>query len=177
MGRLLRYVVVALFISLLSPVVASAHVLQSDGSIGAVLHINPDDNPQAAVVTQYILAFNDSTGKFSLPACDCQATVIENGKTINGSPLGITSAEQSNDTFTFPRPDVYILQVTGKPKTPGGFQPFKLDYTVRVEGGQQAAGQFPPLLGVGLAMMVGLVVLFAYASDYDTKDKIPKGKT
>ncbi|MEJ0073385.1 MAG: hypothetical protein WDN27_04895 [Candidatus Saccharibacteria bacterium] len=48
------------------PGAASAHVLKIDGSIGGVLHINPDDNPTTGNPTDYILSFDDDSGKFNL---------------------------------------------------------------------------------------------------------------
>ncbi len=177
MNKIVISIAMAVLVSVLSPVVASAHVLETDGSIGAVLHIKPDDNPQAGTPTGYVLYFQDSNGRFSLGTCDCAVAVVENGKVIHKAPLVVSSSTASENTVTFPAPDVYSLQVTGRPKTSGVFQPFVLSYIVRVAGGQQNYGGFPLLLGVGLAMMVGLVLLFAYASDNDRKaNSHPKEK-
>lgn len=152
---------------------AEAHVLKTDGDIGAVLHINPDDNPTSGTPVSYILSFTDTSGRMTLPNCACGATVLENGKQIAQEPLSDTSAMQSNDTLTFPKAGVYVLQVSGAPKEADAFQPFVLRYTVRVTSGQPTAQPFPVLLWVGIATTMALLLLVAYKQgiEYDTKEQ------
>lgn len=161
---------VALLVALGIPTIASAHVLKIDGDIGAVLHINPDDNPTTGGPTDYILSFTDNTGKFSLPKCDCSVSIIENGQTVTTLPLVVSSDEFSENHFTFPQAAVYTMRFTGHAKMQGTFQPFTLDYEVRVTGGQAGTQPFPLLLGLGMAMGIGLLLLAAYAMDYDNND-------
>jgi hypothetical protein len=146
--------------------IASAHVLKVDGDIGAVLHINPDDNPTSGTPIKYVLSFDDTTGRFSLPRCTCTATITGAGTTVIAQPLVVTTAQVSEDTVTFPKPDVYMLTVNGKPKTIGAFQSFALSYLVRVTSGNTAAQPFPLLLGVGITLSIGLILLAAYVSEY-----------
>ncbi|HVX57821.1 MAG TPA: hypothetical protein VHA37_08905, partial [Candidatus Saccharimonadales bacterium] len=92
-----------------APGLASAHVLKIDGDISAILHINPDDYATSGHPTSYTLWFDDSTGHFTLPACNCTATVRENSQTLSTAPLSITHSLESDNTATFPKPDVYTL--------------------------------------------------------------------
>lgn len=156
------------------PPTVSAHVLKVDGTIGAVLHINPDDNPQVGEGTNYVLSFTDSSGAFSLPACDCTVSFIADGKTLATKPLVVSSNTVSRNHYTFTSPAVYTIQVTGMPKTAGTFQPFTLDYQVRVNGGQTAMQPMPVLLWVGMGMVVGLVLLAAFATSYNDSEATQK---
>jgi len=152
------------------PGAASAHVLKVDGDIGAVLHINPDDNPTTDGPTDYIMSFTDDAGRFSLPKCNCRVSIMKNNQTIATRPLADTNDQVSENHYTFPAPAVYTMRFTGTPKTPGAFQPFTLDYEVRVTNGQLNAQPMPILLWIGLGMGIGLVLLGAYAMDYDATE-------
>jgi hypothetical protein len=160
----------AMLVALGLPAIASAHVLKVDGHIGAVLHINPDDNPTAGDSTGYVMSFEDDTGKFSLPKCNCAVSIIDNGKTLATGPLHPSNDEASENHYTFQAPAVYTMRFTGSPKQPGTFQPFRLDYEVRVTNGQLSAQAMPITLWVGLGMGIGLVLLGAYAMNYDTSE-------
>jgi hypothetical protein len=163
-------VLVALVAVFVLPGGASAHVLKVDGDIGAVLHINPDDNPTTDKPTDYTLSFDDDSGRFSLPKCNCRVSIIKNGQTIAAQLLAATSSQVSENRYTFSTPAVYTMRFTGTPKTPGAFQPFTLDYDVRVTSGQLNAQPMPVLLWVGMGMGIGLILLGAYAMDYDATE-------
>ena len=170
--RTFGVIIAALLCSFALPAVASAHVLKVDGNIGAVLHINPDDNPTTGDSTDYIMSFDDDTGRFSLAKCNCNVSIIENGKTIATKPLVVSNNEVSENHYTFVKPDVYDMHFTGTPRTPDAFQSFTLDYEVRV--GQVNMQQAPVLLWVGMAMGIGLILLAAFAMDYDSNE--PRNK-
>lgn len=155
---------------------AYAHELQTDGNIGAILHINPDDNPKSGGPTPFYLAFHDKSDQFSLASCDCTLTVEQNGRTIATQALEPTYRTTSENTFTFTEPDVYKLKVTGQPKQAGAFQPFKLTYTLRVAAGQLILQPFPPLLGVGIGLTILLVMLAAFTGVHYHKTKRRKAK-
>lgn len=162
----LRYGVLTALLIGTWPAAASAHVLKVDGDIGAVLHINPDDNPTTGAPTDYTVSFDDDTGKFSLPKCTCTVSIVQRGKVIATRPLAVSSSEVSEDRYTFTRPDVYIMRFSGKPKRPGTFQPFVLNYEERVTSGRTNVQPIPDLLWVGMGMAVGLLLLGAYATNY-----------
>lgn len=106
---------------------AWAHILKTNGSIGAVLHIDPDDDPIAGQVSTFFLDFKDTTGKFQLEKCSCEFSIFRSGQKIATQPLS------QNNTFIFPQKDIYQVQVSGVPLQAGQFQPFKLNYDIRVE--------------------------------------------
>lgn len=167
---------VAVVLALGVPAIASAHVLKIDGDIGAVLHINPDDNPTTGGSTDYIMSFDDDTGKFSLPKCDCTVSIIENGKTVARKPLVISSSEVSENHYTFIKPDVYTMRFSGTPKNPGAFQPFTLDYEVRVTDGHTNTQPMPVTLWIGMSMGTGLVLLAGYVQNSDSNGTTEEGE-
>jgi len=167
--RTLSACTIVLLLALGVPAVASAHILKVDGHIGAVLHINPDDNPTAGSSTDFVISFTDDTGGFSLPQCRCNVSILENGKTVTTQPLAASSEAVSDNHYTFVKPGVYDMRLSGTPKAPEAFQPFTLDYEVRVTGGQAAMQPMPVLLWVGMGLMIGLVLLAALAMDYGSK--------
>jgi hypothetical protein len=151
----------------LSAPLASAHVLKIDGSIGAVLHIEPDDDPTAGVPTSYQLEFTDDTHHLDLTHCNCMVTVLEAGKPIDTHPLHVTNPTTSTDSFTFKTPGAYTLRVAGTTTAPGAFQPFTLAYDVRATGNHTVGQTFPMLLWIGLGLITGLIILAAYAQNYN----------
>lgn len=163
--RLLSGISLTLLILIFAPAVASAHVLKVDGSIGAVLHINPDDNPTTGKPTDYTLSFDDSTNRFDVLKCNCSVQIIEQGKVIATKSLAQTDYEFSENLYTFPQAAVYTMRFIGTPKKPGAFQPFTLNYEVRVESGRPLNQPIPILLWVGMGMAIGLILLAAYATN------------
>ncbi len=145
---------------------AQAHVLQSDGAIGAVLHTDPDDSPIANQPTNFFLSFKDKTGKFQPQNCNCQATLLENGKQIYSQALfqdGSTPTLDTYFSYKFPQKDVYQLKVTGQPTTSQAFQPFTLTYDIRVARDAGPAAASPSIFQsrhFGHYVGVGIVVVF-----------------
>jgi hypothetical protein len=139
----------------------SAHVLKTDGDIGAIMHINPDDNPLSGTPTTYSIAFKDTTNRFSLSNCGCNVSFTEDNKIIYTEPLTQIDELDSANYFTFPKADVYTMTVTGKPKMANAFQPFILSYLIRVQSDQSSATAqpFPLTLGIGIALGIGLMLL------------------
>lgn len=146
----------------------AAHVLKTDGTIGAILHILPDDNPKSGVSTSYELAFKDTENQFSLANCNCNVAILSDGKTIDTKALGTQYALISKNTYTFPKPNVYTLKVTGQPKEPNTYESFTLSYNVRVEAGKDSSTEsFPLTLAIGMALMIGLILLGGYATGHN----------
>ena len=117
--------------------IASAHVLKTDGSIGAIMHIDPDDDPIAGSPATFFFELKDKDGKFKGADCNCQVAIVQNGQQLYTAPL--FQAGQTVDintpvfSFTFPEEAVYQVVFTGKPITAGEFQTFTLNYDVRVD--------------------------------------------
>lgn len=168
--------IIALALCFVTPAVVSAHVLKTDNTIGAVLHIRPDDAPIANTSVTYVLSFQKNGGNFSLKNCDCSVSYITNGKTIKRAPLVASSSMSSENVITFPKPAVYVFRVTGAPKAGATFESFTLEYTVRVGDGHASTQPIPPLLWVGIGMGAALILLYANTQDYH-KTKLEKRDT
>jgi hypothetical protein len=156
--------IVVLLLVVVSP--ASAHILKNDGTIGAELHIEPDDNPRTGLATKYNLEFSDTAQQFTLSTCTCRVALQLNGKTIYSEPLHATGTLASQNSVTFTHPAIYTIQVIGRPQHTQAFQPFTLTYLVPVDSGTAANQSFPVLLELGIAMAIGLVLLAIYKRAY-----------
>jgi len=121
----------------------SAHILATDGSIGAVLHIDPDDDPIAGAKTGFYFEFKDKQNKFQPINCNCTFYVYEAGKMIYYNTLLSDTPNPTLDNiavfYTFPQKDVYQVIVSGSPQTVGAFQSFSLKYDIRVAREQEAS--------------------------------------
>jgi len=157
---------------LVSP--ASAHELESDTTIGAVLHIQPNDNPTVGTQTTYRLAFTDTEKKLNLKDCDCTVEIQRNGNTIEARPLVASSALESTNTYTFNEAGEYTLVATGKPKTDDAFSEFTLSYPIRVTSPKEIKTQaFPVALAIGFGLLIIVLLLVAVRADrmLDTSKK------
>lgn len=123
-------------IFIFQPKLVFAHVLKTDGDIGAILHIDPDDDPIAGSLSTFFFEFKDRTDKFKPQDCDCNISIFEGGKDIYSQPLFQNNPSPSLDnasfSYTFPEKNVYQVTIYGKPKTPNEFQTFYLNYDIRV---------------------------------------------
>ncbi|MDB4939877.1 MAG: hypothetical protein JWO40_302 [Candidatus Doudnabacteria bacterium] len=115
--------------------VANAHVLKSDGEVGAVLHIDPDDDPIANEPAAFYFAIKDTSGKFDPSKCDCHFIVTKDQQTVFDKPISIIKQSGEWDGiigYTFTDRAIYSVLLKGTPKTTNAFQPFNLDYDIRV---------------------------------------------
>ncbi len=135
MRRLISSVLLGLLF-FLTPQTALAHILKSDGSIGAVLHISPDDDPIAGEQSSFYFEFKDKEGKFDPQKCLCNVTILQSDKDIYSQPLFKDNLEPSlknaSFSFTFPERDVYKVKISGT-SVGGEFAAFELIYDIRVE--------------------------------------------
>ncbi len=126
-----------LFVFIASSNTAYAHVLKTNGSVGAVMHVTPDDDPIAGEESGFYFEFKDKENKFKPENCDCTISILQSGKEIFSQPLFSNNADPSlsnaSFSFTFPQRDVYKIKITGKPSNPGEFNDFTLEYDLRVE--------------------------------------------
>lgn len=113
-----------------------AHILKYDGSIGAVIHVEPEDDPIAGENTNLFFEFKDKEKKFNPADCDCRIIVNQNGTEIYSGDI---LAGNNNPTLTnigfkyiFPTIGIFNIVVNGNPKTSESFQNFSLSYDIRV---------------------------------------------
>ncbi len=136
----MKYFVFIFLISHLSFLISAkaveAHVLKSDGSIGAILHVSPDDDPIAGISTDFFFELKDKNGTFVPENCNCIATVFQNGQTVYTQPLfqnnDSPSLEDASFSYVLPEKDVYAIQISGEPNVDGAFEPFTLAWDIRV---------------------------------------------
>src|SRR3989344_6963815 len=89
-NQILTFLIVLLtfsFLLLTSATNAFAHVLETDGNIGAILHVNPNDDPAALEPASFFFEFKDKSGQFNPSRCDCRVSITEAGKTIFSTGL------------------------------------------------------------------------------------------
>ena len=130
MKRVLIGLLAVISLCIASPV--SAHFLKTDGQIGAVLHINPDDDPIAGQATTALLAVTDTSNRFVYGQCACSFQIIQNGKPITTEKI-TANGPQLSLPLEFTNAGVYQLVFTGKPLKSNDFQSFSLSWDIRVE--------------------------------------------
>jgi hypothetical protein len=169
----LIFFLVACFLSLFtSPIYA--HILLTDGSIGAVVHINPEDDPIVGENADFFFEFKDKENRFSPQNCDCQYQISLGDKQIaQGDLFGSStnaSLDQASFSVIFPEKGLYTIVISGKPKSPNSFTEFSLKDSVRIE---RTSGASPNkafdsnfltdhnlhylVFGVGVAIFLGLL--------------------
>lgn len=122
---------------LILPVNVLAHVLESSGSVGAVMHVSPDDDPIAGQQSDFYFEFKDKEDKFKPEDCNCIISISDSsGKEISNQPLfsgsNDVNSRSASFSFTFPQKDVYEIHISGKSNS-GQFSEFNLEYELRVE--------------------------------------------
>jgi hypothetical protein len=153
---------------------AYAHVLKSDGSIGAVMHVNPEDDPIVGQESSFFFEFKDKKNTFKPQDCDCHFSVLQNSKELFTQPLFQNNSDPSlanaSVSYTFAEKGVYKIKVTGKSLSDNTFDPFTLEYDIRVERTVSENAQpqndnwfiahIPPLVGGLIGFSVLGFVLF-----------------
>lgn len=148
-----------------------AHTLKTDGSIGAVIHIDPEDDPIIGEPAYFFFDFKDKDGKFKAEDCTCVATISRDNQVLATQTLAAdTSLQSSSFSYTFPEKGVYHIEVSGQPLSTNGFQSFKLNYDLRVERtsndknslsfGYSFLDKNFHLIALGIILVVFLTVFF-----------------
>lgn len=87
-----------------------AHEIESDDSVIATFHIEPNDNPIAGNVSEIKISFFDRVSEFDATKCDCDIAISSNGIEIFRKPVGeIQGVNLTNNSIVFP----YIFQEKG----------------------------------------------------------------
>lgn len=182
-----------LTVGLMLPTVASAHVLKTDSSVGAVLHINPEDDPIIGQNASFFFEFKDTQNKFKPEDCECTFSIIQGNKEIHSQPLFQNNSKPSLTNaaafYTFPEKGVYQIKVIGRPTKTNAFEPFTLTYDIRVARetdspiNQPLSGFVPfnqpwiskyivPLTALAIVLIFTIIAL---ARQKINKDPEPKG--
>lgn len=131
---------------------AIAHQVVTTESVGATLHIEPNDTPRAGEASQVWFALTRQGGDIiPLTDCDCQLRVYSQPTTdaadpLLTPPLSPVSAEGYSGIpgalVTFPEVGAYTLVLAGAPQrdqTDPSFSPFELSFDVTVATGSSAS--------------------------------------
>jgi len=163
MKRLLMLIALVTIAVLIKVPIVHAHELQTDANIGAVLHIEPDDDPVVGTPQSFDLFFQDLTNHFTFSQCICSLRLVQNGQIVYSVSPHATGTTTSQNPYTFTKPGLYSVVVSGSPKQPGDFQTFKLTYPIRTEKAVYTA-QHPlsPSLIAGFVLLQFLIILAAY---------------
>ncbi len=116
----------------LLPIPVAAHVLKVDGTIGAVLHIDPEDDPIIGQPAHLYFNISDTDKKFHPDNCTCLLTIANNNSKILFKSGLVIAGDALEAQTIFPEPNIYTIVIKGIPKTQNGFQAFSLQYEIRV---------------------------------------------
>jgi hypothetical protein len=146
------------------PLPASAHVLESDGPIHAILHVNPSDAPVATQSANLLFNIADDQNSFQFALCECQLTVTSGGRTVLQHTLTTADALNSVNAvvpYSFPKAGVYSIRLEGRPAIPNGFHPFTVNFEQRVEAPPTPPAKSPSLSSWLLYGITALAVVGA----------------
>lgn len=122
-----------------------AHIIKTDGDVGALFHLEPDHNPRAGETAQVWFALTTSGGRaIPLEDCDCRLDLFSQGdrsEAIATPELTAISAENYQNIpgadVVFPEAGLYELVLQGSPQNEGNFREFTLTYEVTVRPGSR----------------------------------------
>lgn len=148
---------------------AEAHLLATSGDVGAVLHIDPEDNPVAGEPTHFFFSMKDTSSRFSVNGCSCSFVVKANGKELVRDRLGASSVlntQEIGTSYTFPARNVYQVILEGQPLATDGFQPFTLTFDVRVDQGTTVGALTTTSSKNPFLVLATVVVVLSYPIAY-----------
>lgn len=116
---------------------ASAHELQQNKGISAVLHIAPDDNPVALEDTLLDFDFTSQKPGFDLRYCACKVSIQTSAERLLTTSIvsNNNSASVGHAVINFPEAGVYSVRITGF-TSDKLTERFQLAFQVRVVVGQ-----------------------------------------
>ncbi len=166
-----------IFVCFLSfPTSVFAHVLVKDGSIGAVVHISPEDDPIVGESASFFFEFKDTKNNFELEDCICTVKIRFSGTEVHSEQLSDGSSLASPSfSYSFPQKGVYKLVVEGSPSTDQSFNSFKLEYDLRVSRTSSGDGQQNFLTeNIQYLALVAILLLFLCVAFYNRPKKRPQ---
>lgn len=112
---------------------SQAHTVNNTQTIGALIHIDPNDEPKTNEVATITFTVKDTTDRFDGKDCICVLTITTGTKEIYKKTISGTKLELSAK-FTFTEPGSYTLLITGTPKTGATFDNFSFSFDTEVKG-------------------------------------------
>lgn len=131
----MKKIILSLFLVLSLTIIGAstvfAHTLETNQSIGAVMHIDPDDDPFIGSPATIFFDIHDKDKKFKKAYCDCTAAVVKNEKILFSQPLP-RDANSTSFAYTFQEKGDYEIRLTGVPLQKDQFQKFEIEFPVSV---------------------------------------------
>lgn len=113
------------------PSSSEAHELRTAGSVGVILHTDPDDDPIIGQTTSFFFDVTDRDSKFTQSQCTCKMEITEGGRSIFETVLTPVSGVTYGGSFVFPNRSVYTIIFKAIPRDTS-FQSFSVTYPLRV---------------------------------------------
>lgn len=118
---------------------SQAHELETGKkTVGALLHVDPNDAPVAQQVATLTFTVKDMTNRFTSEQCTCTLVISSGTAEIYKKAIAGTK-DKLISQFTFTTPGAFTLTLSGEPKVEGAFDDFSLTYNVEVSGASQKA--------------------------------------
>jgi hypothetical protein len=134
--RLKSYAIAALTASILIVPAVSAHVIEGDGSIAILLHLEPNDDPIIGKAAVAKFTVSDSSNEFAFEKCDCMFSVTHTEQ--DGRPEVTPAAflienkgRLASFSYVFKEGD-YVLTLAAVPKPGAKFNPFTTVFNVQI---------------------------------------------
>jgi hypothetical protein len=137
-------------------------MLEKDSTIGAVIHIDPDDSPIVGQPATIYIDIKDTAGKLDLQKCTCQVSISKDNKELFIHDITPTLM------YAFPEKGNYELSISGTPKDNAAFTSFDIDYDVavsRIASDQQSKGFLLEahilhilIFGIGFAITIFVII-------------------
>lgn len=125
------FLAILIFFPLATPI--SAHILKTDATIGAVVHLDPDDDPIAGVPTAIYFEITSTAGAFSLDDCDCFVVISSDEFELSRQVL--VSAGNAifspASPYTFPALGNYEIKLIGSSRS-DSFKDFMIETQTNV---------------------------------------------
>jgi hypothetical protein len=127
---------ISLFTGILPVPITFAHETKTQGTISALLHIVPNDDPYIKEPSYMLVEFTDKAKVFSAEQCDCKVSITRQGTELYSAPISdpeFTKTPHSiSFAYTFPEMDIYTLTIEGKSPV-NAFDPFIFSFDIRVD--------------------------------------------
>lgn len=154
--------VVLMLLSAIPPVFA--HMLKTDGDIGVLMHVDPNDEPVQGEKASFYFEIKDRTGRFTSAGCDCRLRVFSGQKQIADEAAQATGTSPGSGAaaawFVFPAAGIFRIELAGTPAK-AAFSAFKVSFDLRVERGDSRANA---LSGPWLAFVIVVAALLLAAA-------------
>jgi len=150
------------------PSLSFAHTLKTHSTVGALFHVDPNDQPIAGMPATIYIELQDKSNLLTTDNCNCKLVISMLDKEVFAAPIFQPgSASLATKTaFTFPEAGVYTVSLEGEPTD--GIEPFDLDYEVEVKANNNPSNGSEPETGhtshAGhyIIFAAGGIVLLAY---------------